>query len=136
MFFIQQNNGSQFIQSYAATFYVQQGLKEKSFTYNIVGQVAGFVGCFVGLILLDITGRRVLVIYGSFVCAALLYVAAGLGTINVPNQDEANMIIACFMLLPAFTRISAANIAFLTGAEIGGVRMRRKIMVSVCGLGT
>lgn len=34
------------------------------------------------------------------------------------------------MILPAFTRISASNNAFLTGAEIGGVKMRKKAMVS------
>lgn len=102
-----------------------------SFTYNTIGQTVGFVGCAIGLVLLDITGRRVLLIYGSCFCAALLYIAAGLGTIANPNQHQANMLITCFMLLPAFTRVAASNNAFLTGAEIGGVQMRKKIMVRV-----
>lgn len=101
-----------------------------SFTYTMIGQVVGVVGAAVGVLLFDITGRRPLFIVGSAICTILLYLASGLGTIPNPNQNEANMILACFILLPAFTRISASNNAFLTGAEIGGVRMRKKTMVS------
>jgi hypothetical protein len=69
---------------------------------------------------------------GSIVCTGLLYLAAGLGHINTKSLTQAgsNTILACFIMLPAFTRISASNNAFLTGAEIGGVRMRKKTMVS------
>jgi MFS family permease len=126
---LEQTNGNQFVQSYAATFYVQQGLGSLSFTYATIGQVIGVVGCAIGVLLFDITGRRPLLIYGSIVCTFLLYLASGLGTIHDPNQNEVNTLLACFMLLPAFTRISASNNAFLTGAEIGGLRMRKKIMV-------
>jgi MFS family permease len=121
-------NGNQFVQSYAATFYVQQGMGSMSFTYAMAGQVVGVVGCAIGLVLLDISGRRPLLIYGSAVCTFLLYLASGLGTVPSMNQNEVNTTLACFILLPAFTRISASNNAFLTGAEIGGVRMRKKIM--------
>jgi hypothetical protein len=69
---------------------------------------------------------------GSIVCTVLLYLAASLGQINTKSLTQAggNTILACFIMLPAFTRISASNNAFLTGAEIGGVRMRKKTMVS------
>lgn len=100
-----------------------------SFTYSMIGQVVGVVGCAIGLALLDTTGRRPAMIGGSLMCTLLLYLAAGLGTSGHLTQGGANTIVACFMLLPAFTRISASNNAFLTGAEIGGVRMRRKTMV-------
>lgn len=118
------------VQSYAPTFYVQQGLGAMSFTYAMIGQAIGVVGCAFGIVLFDITGRRPLMIYASTVCAFLLYLGSGLGTIGNPNTNETNTLVACFILLPAFTRISASNNAFLTGAEIGGVRMRKKIMVS------
>jgi SP family sugar:H+ symporter-like MFS transporter len=121
-------NGNQFVQSYAPTFYKQQGLGEKSFLYNLLGQVVGFVGCFIGLILLDITGRRPLFIYGSGVVMGLLFLAAGLGLNTNRDTNRANTIVACFILLKAFSRISATNCAFLTGAEIGGLRFRKKIM--------
>lgn len=66
---------------------------------------------------------------GSVICTVLLFVAAGLGTNATLSQSQQNMILASFILLPAFTRISASNTAFLTGAEIGGIRMRQKTMV-------
>lgn len=122
-------NGNQFVQSYAATFYVQQGLGAMSFTYSMIGQVVGFVGCAIGIFLLDVTGRRPLLIGAGAMCWFLLYLASGLGTIHSMSQNGINTELACFMLLPAFTRISASNTAFLTGAEIGGVRMRKKTMV-------
>ena len=130
IFVIEQMNGNQFVQSYAATFYVQEGLGSKSFTYATVGQVVGVVGCVVAVLSFDITGRRPLFICGSVACAFFLYLAAGLGLKSNPNQNEVNTTIACFTLLAASTRISAGTICFLTGAEIGGVRMRKKIMVS------
>lgn len=122
-------NGNQFVQSYAATFYVQQGLGAMSFTYSMIGQVVGVIGCAIGILLLDITGRRPLLMVAGAMCWFLLYLASGLGTIRSMNQNGVNTELACFMLLPAFTRISASNTAFLTGAEIGGVRMRKKTMV-------
>lgn len=118
------------VQSYAPTFYVQQGLGAMSFTYAMIGQVVGVVGGGAGIVLFDITGRRPLMIGASLVCAFLLYLGSGLGTIAMPNDNETNTLVACFILLPAFTRISASNCAFLTGSEIGGVRMRKKTMVN------
>jgi MFS family permease len=130
LFAIQQNNGNQFVQSYAATFYVEQGLGAMSFTYNMIGQAIGIVGCLAGTILFDITGRRPLFIYGCCVCVFLLYLGSGIGGRSDPNQTETRTMVSTFMILPFFTRISATNCSFLTGAEIGGVRMRKKIMVS------
>lgn len=129
LFAIHQSNGNQFVQSYAATFYVQQGLGAMSFTYTMIGQAIAVVGCAAGIVLFDITGRRPLLVYGSCICAFLLFLASGIGSVNDPNQSQTHTMISCFMILPAFTRIAASNTAFLTGAEIGGVRMRKKIMV-------
>ncbi|OQV03352.1 hypothetical protein CLAIMM_08404 [Cladophialophora immunda] len=128
LFVLEQMNGNQFVLSYAPTFYVQQGLGSMSFTYNIIGGAIGVVGCLAGLLLFDFTGRRPLFIGGSAVATFLLYLASGLGLIHNPNHSETYTLVACFMILPAFCRISASNCAFLTGAEIGGVRMRKKIM--------
>lgn len=52
-----QMNDHQFFHAYAATFYIEQGLGVMQFTYSMIGQVVGFVGCAIGIILLDITGR-------------------------------------------------------------------------------
>lgn len=114
---------------------MQRGLGAKSFTYAMIGQVVGLVGCAFGVAMFDIVGRRPTMIIGSMFCTFFLYLASGLGTIKSPSVNEANVIVSCFMLLPAFTRISASNTSFLTGAEIGGVRMRRKTMVRQLRIG-
>ena len=102
-----------------------------SFTYATIGQVVGVVGCTMGLVLFDIVGRRPLMIIGSCVTAFLLFLASGLGMDKNPNGSMTHTIVACFMTLPAFTRISASNTAWLTGAEIGGVMMRKKTLVCI-----
>jgi len=135
LFIFEQTNGNQFIQSYGATFYVQQGLGAMSFTYQTVGQVLGFIGCVVGIFIMDYIGRRAAFIGGSAITALLLFIAAGLGLQEKPlNQASTNATIACFVILPATTRLSASQCAFLTGAEIGGVRMRKKIMAFGTGM--
>ncbi len=129
VFVFEQMNGNQFVLSYGATFYVQQGLGAKSFTYNIIGQVVGLAGCALGVLLTDWTGRRPLLIGGAFLTTFFLFLASGLGSIKGITAAQTNTMLACFMILPATCRISATNNAFLTGAEIGGVQMRKKIMV-------
>ncbi|KAH7041415.1 uncharacterized protein B0I36DRAFT_358588 [Microdochium trichocladiopsis] len=67
---------------------------------------------------------------GSVGWAFLLYLAAGLGTIRNPDQDEVNTVVASFMLLPTLIRFAATNNAFLTGAEMGGAHLIKEIMAS------
>ncbi|CAK7224870.1 hypothetical protein SBRCBS47491_005701 [Sporothrix bragantina] len=129
VFVFEQMNGNQFVLSYGATFYVQQGLGAMSFTYNIVGQVVGLAGCALGVLATDFTGRRPLLIGGALLTTFFLFLASGLGTLGTNiTQVQTNTMLACFMILPATCRISATNNAFLTGSEIGGVQMRKKIM--------
>ncbi|ORX38012.1 general substrate transporter [Kockovaella imperatae] len=128
LFIFEQTNGNQFTQSYSATFYVQEGLGSMSFTYSTLGQVVGLIGAAGGIFIMDLLGRRTAFIGGSAVTAMFLLLAAGLGLKEHKSQSTANFIIASFIIVPATTRISASNCAFLTGAEIGGLKMRKKIM--------
>ena len=128
LFIFEQTNGNQFVQAYGATFYVQEGLGSMSFTYAVLGQVCGVVGCAFGVWLMDKAGRRPTFIYGSLINTFFLYLAAGLALDKTPSQASVHTIVACFILVPVFTRISASNCSFLTGAEIGGVGMRKKTM--------
>ncbi len=61
-------------------------------------------------------------------CGILLTIGAALGSDAHANQAERQTVIATFLLLGIFTKMSASNNAFLIGAEIGGVKMRKKIM--------
>ncbi|KAJ9635684.1 hypothetical protein H2204_005644 [Knufia peltigerae] len=128
LFIFQQTNGNQFVNSYGPTFYKQSGYGDASFTYATIGQAMTIVGALTGILATDHTGRRPLMIGGGFMCGILLTIGAALGSQTHENADERRTVIATFILLGFFTKISASNNAFLIGAEIGGVRMRKKIM--------
>ncbi|CAL5868250.1 uncharacterized protein PFLUO_LOCUS2474 [Penicillium psychrofluorescens] len=128
LFIFRQTNGNQFVNSYGPTFYKQSGYGDASFTYATIGQAMTIVGSFFGILITDYTGRRPLMIVGGLFCGILLSIGAALGSEANPNQSEKRTVIATFLLLGIFTKISASNNAFLIGAEIGGVRMRKKIM--------
>ena len=128
LFIFQQTNGNQFVNSYGPTFYKASGYGNASFTYATIGQAMTIVGSLTGILLTDHTGRRPLMIVGGFMCGILLSIGAALGSQTHENTAEKHTVIATFMLLSFFTKISASNNAFLIGAEIGGVKMRKKIM--------
>jgi hypothetical protein len=128
LFIFQQTNGNQFVNSYGPTFYKQSGYGGASFTYATVGQAMTIVGSLFGILVTDYTGRRPLMIWGGLMCGVLLSIGAALGSHDPPNQAEKRTVIATFLLLGIFTKISASNNAFLIGAEIGGVKMRKKTM--------
>ena len=128
LFIFQQTNGNQFVNSYGPTFYKQSGYGDSSFTYATVGQAMTIIGSLTGVLLTDYTGRRPLMIIGGFMCGILLTIGAALGSQPHPSDAEKQTVIATFLLLGIFTKISASNNAFLIGAEIGGVKMRKKIM--------
>ncbi|CAK7222120.1 hypothetical protein SCUCBS95973_004733 [Sporothrix curviconia] len=128
LFIFQQTNGNQFVNSYGPTFYKSVGYGNASFTYATIGQALTIVGTFGGLALTDYTGRRPLMIVGGFMCGILLSIGAAVGDVADKNISETRLVIATFLLLSVFTKISASNNAFLIGAEIGGTRMRKKIL--------
>lgn len=128
LFVFQQTNGNQFVNSYGPTFYKQRGYGDASFTYSMIGQVMTVVGSFLGVMVTDYTGRRPLMTGGGLMCGVLLSIGAALGSQPSPNVAEKRTVIATFILLGIFTKISASNNAFLVGSEIGGIKMRKKIM--------
>lgn len=80
----------------------------------------------------DYWGRRIFAILGGTFCFVFLVVVAevgGTGT-KVPTDPTAiNAIIASVILVQFFGRFSITN-AFVIGAEIGGVKMRRKVLAT------
>lgn len=128
LFIFQQTNGNQFVNSYGPTFYKASGYGDAAFTYAMIGQAMTIVGCAIGIGLTDYTGRRPLMYVGGFMCGILLSIGAALGSESHPTTAAREMVIASFLLLSIFTKLSASNNAFLIGAEIGGVKMRKKIL--------
>lgn len=128
LFIFQQTNGNQFVNSYGPTFYKESGYGNASFTYAMIGQAMTIVGSLSGILITDYTGRRPLMIIGGFMCGIMLSIGAALGSVHDPSVAEKRMVIASFLILSIFTKVSASNNAFLIGAEIGGARMRKKIL--------
>lgn len=116
LFIFQQTNRNQFVNSYGPTFYKESGYGDAAFTYAMTGQAMTIVGCAVGILLTDYTGRRSLMYVGGFMCGILLSIGAALGSQPNPNSAEREMVIASFLLLCIFTKLSASNNAFLIGA--------------------
>jgi len=118
--------------SYAATLYVSVGLAGKSFTYIVIGNSLQVVSCLFQIIGYDYFGRRIFATLGGFFCFIFLTVIAevgGSGT-NIPTDARSiNAIIASVILVQTFSRWSVSN-AFVIGAEIGGVKMRRKVLAT------
>lgn len=129
MFVFLQFTGVQFVNTFGATFYVAQGLAHKSFTYIVAGNVLQIASCLFQIIMYDFWGRRIFAILGGFFCFIFLSVVAGLGVITDPTATQRSAVIASVILTQTFSRWSVTN-AFVIGAEIGGVKMRRKIMAT------
>ena len=81
------------------------------------------------IVMYDFWGRRIFAILGDLFCFIFLSVVAtvGVGTTHTPTAIRA--VIASIILTQTFSRWSVSN-AFVIGAEIGGVKMRRKVMAT------
>lgn len=133
LFVFLQFTGIQFVNSYGATFYVAEGLKANSFTYIVIGSALQVVSCLFQIFMYDHIGRRPFAIFGGFFCFIFLTVVSSLGNGGSakPTGDSTtvNAIIASIILTQFFGRWSVTN-AFVIGGEIGGVKMRKKILAS------
>lgn len=141
LFVFLQFTGIQFVNSYGATLYVAEGLAASSFTYIVVGNSLQVVSCMFQILMYDFWGRRIFAIMGGLLNFIFLAIVAELGnaaapqtaisaTATAPHHSPAiNAIIASIILVQTFGRWSITN-AFVIGAEIGGVKMRKKLMAS------
>jgi hypothetical protein len=77
----------------------------------------------------DFIGRRFFATFGGLFCFIFLAVVSTLGTLTKPTSAQINAVIASVILTQTFSRW-AVNNAFVIGAEIGGVKMRRKVMAT------
>ncbi|PSR83417.1 general substrate transporter [Coniella lustricola] len=128
LFWFQQTAGGQFVNSYGPTFFKQMGLGNLSFTYSFLATLAGFVAAAIGMLFVDRIGRRPLMISGMFFAALFNFIIAGLGTKENLSETETNVVVASLILLNASCKYSASLCAYLITSEIGGIRMRKKII--------
>lgn len=105
------------------------GLGAKSFTYATVVQLVGAIGSSIAIALTDRTGRRPLVIIGAVGLIIFNMIIAGLGGSSKRSTASNNMVVASFILMIFSTKVSWATHCFLIASELGGLRMRKKIMM-------
>ncbi|KAF3764346.1 general substrate transporter [Cryphonectria parasitica EP155] len=128
LFWFQQTAGGQFVNSYGPTFFKQMGYGDLSFTYSFLATVAGCIAATIGMLFVDKVGRRPLMISGMFFAALFNFIIAGIGTKETLSKAETNAVIASLILLNVSCKYSASLTAYLITSEIGGIRMRKKIM--------
>ena len=95
----------------------------------MVGGVTQIISCLFQILTYDFIGRRFFATFGGLFCFIFLTIVSTLGTLAKPNSTQINAVIASVILTQTFSRW-AVNNAFVIGAEIGGVKMRRKIMAT------
>ena len=84
-------------------FYDALGLGSHAFDYNIASAVVLLVGTIIGMLLVDITGRRVLLIWGGILQTVFLFLVAGLGVVAHPTVSDANGLVAGVILFNCAT---------------------------------
>ena len=126
LFFFNEVTGQQFVNAYGPTFYQSIGLGTKTFTYNIIVTLAGFVACVMAILLNDRIGRRPLVLVSLCLTTLFNALVAGLGPIRGPTAAQKNTVIASIILINFGAKIGISSQCYTIGAEIGGTRMRKK----------
>lgn len=105
---------------------MNQGLADNAFTYIVIGNCLQVLSCAFQIFMYDIVGRRFFAIWGGLICFIFLSVVSSVGMRTNPTPAATNGIIASIIITQIFSRWATTN-AFVIGAEIGGVKMRRKV---------
>ncbi|OCF39373.1 hypothetical protein I317_06858 [Kwoniella heveanensis CBS 569] len=131
MFMAYEAGGNQFYNAYGPSFLVDAGLGSKAFIYGIIVNMCGALGSLLTILTTDTIGRRPLCIAGSaalVVWDCLIAVYGGAEDITT-NSTKQNIVVASFILLIFSTKVAFASHSFIVTIEMGGVRMRKKLMM-------
>lgn len=133
LFVFLQFTGIQFVNSYGPTFYVANGLGANSFTYTVIGSALQVPSCLFQIIMYDHWGRRIFAIVGGLLTFVFLAVVSTLGVsgnaLAIEDPAAVGAIVASIILTQFFGRWAITN-AFVISGEIGGTKMRKKILGS------
>lgn len=110
--FGQQITGQAFPSQYGVIFYQSQGFRDQAFLFNVLSAVVGIVAVCMTWLYVDAVGRRPVLLVGSVMMGAFLYILGGMGTIpkNQLGHDEKNVIVASLMLFSFFYNLSWAPV--------------------------
>ncbi|RXK38375.1 hypothetical protein M231_04284 [Tremella mesenterica] len=127
-FFLNEVTGQQYTNAFGPTFYKSIGLGAKTFTYNILVTLAGFVACVIAIFSNDRIGRVPLVVLSCGLCIIFTCLVGSLGAIKSPTTTQQNTVIASIILINFSAKIGVSSQCYTIGAELGGTRMRKKMM--------
>lgn len=91
------------------SFYLSMGLGANSFTYQTITNVLAVGASGIALLITDKVGRRTLLIIGTFSATFFNCIVAGIGERTTKTQGDVNMVVASFILLYAFIKLSLAS---------------------------
>ena len=115
-------------QLYGPTFFKSVGLGSVAFTYNTM-IIAIAIACgIVGILCVDIVGRRTMCIIGVSIAFIFNGVSGGVGAHKPLTNTDIHIIVASLVFVLAGNKISLNPLSYVVGAELGGVRMRKKIL--------
>ncbi|KXL42300.1 hypothetical protein M433DRAFT_429307 [Acidomyces richmondensis BFW] len=127
-FFFNEVTGQQFVNSYGPSFYKSIGLGSKTFTYNIIVTLAGLIACVIAIFTTDRVGRVPLCVLSMVLTTIFNCLVASVGSMQHPTSTQRNTVIASIILINFSAKIGISSQCYVIGSEIGGTRMRKKIM--------
>ncbi|KAI3599979.1 sugar transporter [Moniliophthora roreri] len=117
--------GQAFTSQYGTVFYIRVGLAPMAFTYSVISTALSIPVCFLGMVLLEVFGRRPILVSGAFLQSLWLFLVAGIGgTEGAVSNASKYMMVAATMLFTFSFSVSWAPLA----AEVGTGALREKTM--------
>ncbi|KAJ8079086.1 hypothetical protein AAF712_006464 [Marasmius tenuissimus] len=128
VFAFQQLTGQAFTSQYGTVFYIRAGLASMAFTYSLISTAVSIPVCFLGMVLLEVFGRRPVLVAGAFLQSLWLFLVAGIGGHSSITEASKNMMVAATMLFTFSFSVSWAPLSYVVAAEIGTGALREKTM--------
>lgn len=128
LFTMNQCTGLQFINLYAPTFLTQMGLTQMAFTYTTIITAVGIIAGLIAITTLDVFGRRRILLNGVSLSAIFNAVCGGVGSKRSISSTDIHVIVASLCFISIGNRAGTGPVAWVCGSEIGGVKMRKKIL--------
>ena len=96
--FGQQITGQAFVSQYSVIFYQQVGFRSQAFFFTVLNNVAGLVCLLLTWFVVDIFGRRFILLAGGSLMAIFLFILGGLSTASDPTLAARHMSVSTFRL--------------------------------------
>ncbi|KAJ4299246.1 hypothetical protein N0V90_004490 [Kalmusia sp. IMI 367209] len=125
---LQQLTGVTFSSTYGPTFYKQEGLGNMAFTYAAINNGVSVVTAIMGMVILDMFGRRSVSLWGNIGQGLFLFLIGGLGAIANRSTSDTQGMVASFIIYAAILHMTLGPAAYITASEVGKSSLREKTM--------